>query len=124
MLISPKRQASLIIFSTILTAFSLGSIIQFSDPYSAGLVTLIFFYASLFLFTLGTVTLLGLALRTWLKSGLYIINLGISFRQGILVAILVVISFILLSFHILFWWVELSLILFLSVIEIFLNLKL
>jgi hypothetical protein len=120
---NPKTQVSLIIFSTALGIFSLASVLNFTDPSTASLVTFGFLYASLFLVALGIATLLGLGLRQWLWPGLYVINLGNSFRQAALIAILVIISFWLLSKRLLFWWVEGSLILFLSAVEAFLNLK-
>lgn len=120
---SPKQQVTLIAFSTLLAGFSLFSIVSFTDPQSSSWITFGFFYLSLLLLTLGIITLIGLGLRQWLKQNLYIVNLADSFRQGLLIAILVVISFLLLSNHLLFWWVELSLILFFAAIEAFLNLK-
>jgi len=123
MTINPKKQLSLIVFSTVLAAFSLGSIISFTDPASASWITLGFFYASLFLTALGIFTLIGMGLRHFLALGLYIANLSASFRQALLIALLIVISFWLLSVRLMFWWVELSLILFLAAVEAFLNLK-
>ncbi|HVY67987.1 MAG TPA: hypothetical protein VHA30_03800 [Patescibacteria group bacterium] len=120
---NPKTQTSLLVFSTFLAAFSLASIISFTDPKAASWITFAFFYASLFLFSLGIFTLLGLGLRQWLAPGLYVLNLGHSFRQALLLALLITISVILLSKHLLFWWVEASLILFFAAIEAFLNLK-
>ena len=112
MSVNPKQQLSLIILSTILSAFSIASVINFINPLTAGWVSLSFFYLSLLLLALGVVTLLGFFLRSRLTPGLFISNLGNSFRQALLVSILIVVSFILLSQHLLFWWVELSLILF------------
>jgi hypothetical protein len=120
---NPKKQLTLIVLSTVLAGFSLASIVSFADPQSSSWITFAFFYASLFLVALGIFTLIGLGLRQWLWPGLYMLNLSNSLRQGILVAILIVISFLLLSKSLLFWWVELSLILFLSAVEGFLNLK-
>ncbi len=113
----------MIVFSTVLAGFSLASIINFADPAKASRITFSFFYLSLFLTSLGLVTLTGLTLRKWLSPGLYVINLGNSFRQAFLLSILVVVSFGLLAKGLLFWWVEGSLILFLSFVEAFLNLK-
>jgi hypothetical protein len=120
---NPKQHLFLLVFSTALAAFSLASIVNFTDPQTASWVTLGFFYASLFLFNLGIFTLLGLLLRQWLWPGLYIINLSNSFRQAVLISILVAVSFWLLSARLLFWWVEASLILFLAAVEAFLSLK-
>jgi len=120
---NPKQQVTLIIFSTFLACFSLGSIVTFTDPTSSSWVTFGFFYASLFIFCLGLFALIGLGLRQKLYPGHYVMNLGNGFRQGFFIAILTVVSFLLLSKHLLFWWVELSLILFLAAVEAFLNLK-
>jgi hypothetical protein len=120
---SPKQQVTLIAFSTFLAAFSVGSIVNFTDPASSSWVTFGFFYASLFIFCLGLFTLVGLGLRQKLSPGHYVVNLGNSFRQGFFVGLLIVASFVLLSKHLLFWWVELTLILFLAAVEAFLNLK-
>lgn len=120
---SPKQQLSLIAFSTLLAAFSLGSIVSFTDPSGAGWVTFGCFYASLLLMSLGAFTLIGLGLRQWLFPGHYVHNLNQAFRQAMLVAILITVSFILSSKRILFWWVEASLILFLAFVEAFLNLR-
>ena len=121
--INPKTQVSLIIFSTVLAGFSLASIISFTDPLTASWITFGFFYASLFLLILGLASLAGLALRQWLWPGHYIANFANSFRQALLISLLVAISFFLLSQKLLFWWVEASLILFLAAVEAFLNLK-
>jgi hypothetical protein len=123
MLTNPKQQLSLIVFSTFLSAFSLASIINFTDPTSKSLVTFSFFYASLFIFCLGVFTLIGLGLRQKLNPGHYISNLSNSFRQSFFISFLIVTSFMLLAQRLLFWWVEASLILFLAAIEGFLNLK-
>jgi hypothetical protein len=120
---NPKQHLSLLIFSTVLAAFSLASILNFTDPQTASWVTLGFFYLSMCLFNLGLFTLVGLGLRQWFWPGLYIINLSNSFRQAILISILIAVSFFLLSERLLFWWVEASLILFLAAVEAFLSLK-
>lgn len=119
----PKRQVSLIAFSTALAIFSLASIINFTDPAADSWISFAFFYTSLFLTALGLLTLLGLGLRQRLWPGLYLVNLSNSFRQAFLIAVLIVISFLLLSNRLLFWWVEGSLILFFLALETFLNLK-
>ena len=120
---NPKNHVFLLFFSTLLSSFSLGSVINFTDPINASWITFGFFYISLFITSLGLLTLLGLGLRQRLWPKLYIINLNNSFRQAFLVSILIAISFSLTAHHLLFWWVEGSLILFFSALEAFLNLK-
>ncbi len=123
MAVNLKKQVSLLLTSTVLAAFSVTSIINFSDPYNSSWLTFGFFYLSLFLFCLGIFTLAGLGLRQALWPGLYVVNLGNAFRQSVLISILISVSFMLMSQDLLFWWVEASLILFLAAIEVFVNLK-
>lgn len=123
MLANPKNQVFLISFSTLLAGFSLASIVNFTDPASSSNLIFGFFYASLFLLSLGLFTLIGLGLRQWMSPGLYVTNFANSFRQALFIALLIVLSFLLLSKRLLFWWVEASLILFFLTLEAFLNLK-
>ncbi len=123
MLTTEKQQSILIAFGTLLAAFSLASIIAFSDPSSSGWPTFIFFYLSTFLVSLGICTLLGLLMRHFANQRLYILNVSNSFRQALLASTLLTISLYLQSKSLLYWWVELSLILFFVCLEAFLNLK-
>lgn len=118
-----KQQVAFIGMSIVLAGFSLAAIVKFTSPFNASWVTMAFFYLSLFLFSLGTTTIIGLGLRQWLWPKIFVINLSHSFRQGFLLSILVIVSFILLAARLLFWWVELSFIFFLLSIEVFLNFK-
>jgi hypothetical protein len=113
----------LIGLSTLLAGFSLASIIFFTDPYAAGTVTHVFFYLSLFLTALGLFVIIGLVIRQLFFPGLYITHLGQSFRQGLLLAVLMTASLMLQGQKLLYWWVEASLILLLIFIEIFLSLQ-
>ena len=110
-------------FATILAAFSLATLVNFTEPESASKLTFAFFYVSLFLFSLGIFSLLGLFIRQKIGTGLYLTNFKHSFRQALSVSVFITSSFILQSFGLLFWWVALSIILFLVFIEIFINLK-
>jgi len=123
MLKVPRQQVILVSASTILALFSLGSIVNFTNPFESSWITILFFYLSLFIFCLGFFTLLGLGLRQWSRQGIYITNLSNSFRQAALISIFVTSSFLLSALNLAFWWVSISLILFLLFVEIFLNLK-
>lgn len=123
MLKTPKQQVVFIVFSTLLAAFSLGSIINFTDPYESSRLTFAFFYLSVFLVSLGTFTIIGLGMRQTFGHKVYVVDLGNSFRQALLISLLVIVSLSLQSKGLLFWWVEGSLVLFLLFIEAFLNLK-
>jgi len=112
----------LIAVGTALCLGSLLSVLYLSDPYADGIVAHMFFHLSLFLTIVGLATGIGIAVRQKFGKGLYITNLAVSFRQAVLVGILIISSLVLLSYGILFWWVELTLILFLIFFELFLNL--
>ena len=123
MLNNPRQQVAFIGITVFLAGFSLASIINFTNPYTASKFTHAFFYLSLFLFVVGLTTLVGLTVRQIFSPKLFILNLRASFRQGLLLAILTIVSIGLLVARILFWWVELSLILFFLCVEVLLNLK-
>ena len=118
-----KQQVSFVAFAVVLAGLALASIVKFTDPYTAPWLTFAFFYVCLFVVTLGAGTLLGLGIRQWLSPKIFVLNFHTSFRQALLISILTIASVLLLADRLLFWWVELSLILFLLSVEIFLNLK-
>lgn len=120
---SQTKQVIVIILSTILAVFSLLSILFFTDPFAASWIILGLFYLSLFLVFLGFFTIIGLSLRGWFSSKIYIVKLSQSFRQALLISLLITFSAFLQANHLFFWWVEVSLVLFLIFTEIFLNLK-
>lgn len=121
---SAKQHVALIGCSTLLGVFSLVIIVRFTDPYTSGALTLVFFYLSLFLVSVGLFTVLGLFIRQIILRTLYITNLANSFRQSVLISLLITVSLLLQSQALLFWWVEISLILLLAATEFFLSLKL
>lgn len=120
---SVKTHLSLIVCGTILAIFSLGSIITFTDPKSAGILVFLFLYTSVFLASLGLFMAFGILIRRRLAPQVYIVTLEQSFRQALLLAILITLSLILQGQRLLFWWVETTLILFLICIEAFFNLN-
>lgn len=123
MLDKPKKQVQTLVLSSILAFISLIAIVFWTDPYEVGWFTKGFFYLSMFLFCLGSFTLLGLYFRQNFLNTLYVINLKHSIRQAILVSVLICVTFLLSSQGLAYWWVEASLILFLLFFEIFFNLK-
>lgn len=122
MLEKAKTHFIFLTIGIILCAFSLFSIIRFTDPFAAGAITHLLLYLSVFLLCLGLFTLIGILVRQRFFYGIYIANLITSFRQAILLAILLTGSLFLQAQGLRFWWVELILILFLIVLETFFNL--
>lgn len=117
-----KSYLALILSGTVLAAFSLTTLILYTDPYKAGAFTHLLFYVSVFLVVTGAVTMLELAFRKRFSQAIYLINLGNSFRQALLIAVLITASLLLQAQGLLYWWVEAGLILFLAFLELFLSL--
>ena len=117
-----RQHLILIGFSTLLAGFSLASVILFTDPMS-GTVTRLFFYLSLLLTLLGVFTIIGLTIRQMFFQGMYVTNLGHSFRQALLVSLLLTSSMWLQSKSLLYWWIELSLVFLFAMVEVLLNIK-
>lgn len=123
MIFKDKQYLLPIVLSVLLAAFSVASIVTFTDPKTAGWVTFAFLYLSFFLLGVGVLTLVGLALRSLLSGGVYLVNLQHSFRQAVLVSLFLVATLALSAAGLLFWWVGASLGLVFVFLELFLNLK-
>jgi hypothetical protein len=123
MLDNPKYHTILITTGIILSALSIASIIGVTRPDSISTATLTLLYLSIFLFTAGICMLVGMFIRQRLQAGLYTKNFKISLRQGILAGVLITSSLALNAHNLLFWWVAITLVLLLAVIEIFFNLQ-
>jgi hypothetical protein len=75
------------------------------DPDEAGIIGQVFFYSSLFLMTAGIFSLFFVWLRRKIVGDeMAADHLGINFRQGILLSILVIILFLLQNARVLTWW--------------------
>lgn len=108
---------------TLVSLLSLGAIVYYVNPITASAPNIAFFYLSSFLSTAGIGTLLGLGIRSRVGSNLFFSNLSIAFRQAFLLGLLVVISLGLQAEGLLYWWVEISLLLFFVFVEAFFNLS-
>jgi hypothetical protein len=91
--------------STLVALVCFGFVIYFIDPVKDGALGRVLFYVSLFF----SVTGLAILFLFWLrrlfsKNETAYLNVGISFRQGMLVALAVTAMFILQSFRLLLWW--------------------
>ncbi len=91
--------------STLVAVVCLGLIVRFIDPVKDGLLGQVLFYVSLFFSVTGLATLFLFWLRRlFSKNETAYLNVGISFRQGMLVALAVTAMFALQSFRLLLWW--------------------
>ncbi|MFA5926058.1 MAG: hypothetical protein WC831_03920 [Parcubacteria group bacterium] len=91
--------------STIVALCCLGVVIYYVNPARDGLIGQVLFYVSLFFSVTGLATLFLFWLRRlFSRNETAYLNVGISFRQGMLVAFAVTGMFILQSFRFLIWW--------------------
>jgi hypothetical protein len=107
----------------IVTLLSLGAfvcVVKFVDPDAAGLVGKILFYVSVFFFLSGFFNLLLLFLRKRKANAENAFsNIGLSFRQGILLALFSIGLLIMQSFRVLIWWDGLLLLAGIFIIELY-----
>lgn len=104
-----------------LTGFAL--VLVYIDPFNAGATGHFYFYLTLFLTTVGIVTLSTLVLKQRFFPGIYAELFRVSLRQATLVGILITGLVFLEAQNILYWWVGLTLGLFLIAIEAFFSTK-
>ncbi|MFA5993480.1 MAG: hypothetical protein WC823_00810 [Parcubacteria group bacterium] len=107
----------------ILTVLSLGAfvfVVKFVDPDAAGLIGKVLFYLSVFFFLSGFFNLFLLRLRRrHVNAENAFSNIGLSFRQGILLSLFSVGLLILQSFRVLIWWDGLLLLAGVFVVELY-----
>ncbi len=95
-------------------------VINYIDPTEANFLGFLFFYFSLFLACLGTMSVLGFAIRMKIfRDEIVYKQVSAAFRQAIMFSILVVGSLFLQSKSLLTWWNILLFILALTVLEFF-----
>jgi len=76
-----------------------------TNPKDAGTMAVVSFFGSLFFALMGTFTLLGFYLRLWFyKNEIFYANIGVAFRQGIFLAIIVCGILGLQAIRLLTWW--------------------
>ncbi|MBU1292038.1 hypothetical protein KKH07_00920 [Patescibacteria group bacterium] len=100
-----------LVFVVILAGGCLAAIFVYFNPSSSELLVFILFYLSLLIGSTGILTLIGFFIRRIsrrrkapLPIKQAIRNLEISFRQGILLSFILVVTLILQSQRILVWW--------------------
>jgi hypothetical protein len=92
--------------STLASFAALSLVVLQIDPERAGILGQMLFFTSMLLFFSG----ISILFFTWIRRAvgkndeIVLANLGVSFRQGILLAILVVILLIFQRYRLLVWW--------------------
>ncbi len=95
-------------------------VISYLTPDIAGASGFVFFYLSLFIAIVGSTTLVGFGIRAMVHRNESVTRqASISFRQGIFVAIVAVLSLLLKDQNLFTWWNILILVLILTIIEFF-----
>lgn len=117
---SLKRYLTTMAGGTAIAAASWVMVVLFLDPGSTGLIGLLLFFASFWLIMFGLASIAGYVVRRIFQRREASFRLvAISFRQAILVAVLLTGSLFLQSQQLFNWWTALSLIVFLSLVEAF-----
>lgn len=92
-------------FGTLLAFMVWGMVVFYTDPEKGGFPVKIIFYFTLFLALSGIFILVLSWMRRKLgKDGSVLSDLGMSFRQGILLSLMVAALLFLQSFRFLAWW--------------------
>ena len=112
-----------LIFLTIGTIFCWSTwilVIKYTNPDHSGWMGFTFFYLSLFVSLIGSLSIVGIVLRSLIKKEELIYKkIDVSSRQSIILSLLVIISLILQSQRLMTWWNFLILLVLVSLIEIF-----
>ena len=105
---------------TLLSIAAFVLVLKFVDPDSTGIVGKVLFYASLFFTLSGILNLFLLWLRKKLmNSDTAASNIGLSFRQGNLLALFAIGLLIMQSFRVLVWWDGLLLLAGVFIVELY-----
>jgi len=92
-------------FSTLVALVALGLVVYYVNPFRDGVLGQTLFYISLFFSITGAATLFLFWLRRkFANNETVYLNVGVSFRQGMLVALAVSLMFLLQSLRLLVWW--------------------
>ncbi len=108
-----RRYLTIMSLGTILCWIAWTSVIYSFDPFASGIIGISFFYTSLFLALLGTVSVVGFFIR-WLlikQDDIVFRHVRRTFRQAIIAASLTILTLLLLHAGLLRWWNSLLLIL-------------
>lgn len=107
-------------FVTLVSVAAFGLVINFVDPDATGLVGKVLFYLSLFFALSGILNLFFLWLRRkFMGIEMASMSVGLSFRQGNLLALFAVGLLIMQSFRVLVWWDGLLLLVGIFLVELY-----
>ena len=105
---------------TLISLVALGVVIYYVDPENSGLIGILLFYLVAFFVLSGIFNLILIFLRRkLLGSEMAVKNIDLSFRQGILLAVMIIAIMILQSYRMLIWWDALLVIAGVFLIELY-----
>lgn len=91
-----------LVLAILLASACLSAILIYFTP--EGWLILTLFYSSLFIISTGLLTLMGLAIRWFSQKKKIVRQLEISFRQAVLLSLILISALILQSQRVLAWW--------------------
>jgi hypothetical protein len=113
-----KTYLNLMSLATLFAAISWILVIYYVDPTDFGVMGIGLFYATLFFTLVGIFTIIGFSLRKhFLNNELLFSLVGLSFRQAVWIAIIIIGLLIMQGARILNWWDAALLIISVSLLE-------
>lgn len=95
-------------------------VLWYLTPESAGLLGFVFFYLSLFVALVGSTTLVGFTFRHLVHHQEVVFRqVSVSFRQGVLLGVVVVLALVLQAQRLLTWWNLIILVVAFTIVEFF-----
>ncbi|HPA25303.1 MAG TPA: hypothetical protein PLK76_00890 [bacterium] len=117
---SLSKYLTLMTLATLLCWASFIIVVNTINPFNTAILGFVFFYSSLFLSLIGTLSILGFLLRNLLNKNQFIsVQIMTSFRQSIWLALMIVIGLYLQSQKLVAWWNLLILILLMILLEFY-----
>lgn len=117
---SLTRYIAIMGIGTVISAASWVIVLMFIDPETIGFVGVSLFFISFFLMIFGIASIVGFVVRRiFQRSEVAFKLVAISFRQAILIALLLSGTLFLQSKRLFTWWTSIPLLVFLSLIEAF-----
>ena len=90
---------------TLISLVALGAVVYYIDPENSSLIGILLFYLVAFFVLSGIFNLILIFLRRKLLGNeMAVKNIDLSFRQGILLAVMIIAIMILQSYQMLIWW--------------------
>ncbi|MBD3238915.1 MAG: hypothetical protein GF332_04750 [Candidatus Moranbacteria bacterium] len=115
-----RSYLTILLITSALAAVAWVLIIYYLDPGNAGFIGIFLFYSTLFSALVGLFSLVGFQLRRYfLNNELYYSLIGLSFRQAILLSLIIIGLLIFQSHRVLYWLDAILYIIAIFLIEVY-----